>query len=188
MEVARTIESDPSDADETNGATVLEGQRARVDGVSDARLVQLFSMPRKPQELIAGLRVLGFTAGSVEFMTAAKSRDVVYSWAAGRAKPGLEQAKRLDEIRHILYYICSHPELGPESAWMLFNAKFATMAQDGPTAMELIAKGGAASVLKHVESLVDDDGQDGGEGPTEPDPPAPSPTSEGSSQPARTKG
>jgi len=190
LETIRTEESDLSATDgETNGENGVDAYRKqqRVDDVSDARLVQLFSRPRAPRELIAGLRVLGFTASSVEFMTGARSRDVVYSWAAGRARPGMEQAARLDEIRRILHFICAHPELGPDSAWMLFNAKFGTMSPEGPTAMELIAQGDAADVLKHVESLVDDGGEEGGESPPEPEP-SPPPDTGSRKQPAASEG
>jgi len=129
---------------------------ALVGTVSNERLIRLFSRPRSPKQFLAGLRVLGFSADSVKSMTGAKSRDVVYSWAAGRAKPALEQARRIDEIRRVLDFVCSHPDLGPDTAWMLFNARFGEMAQDGPTAMELIAQGEAATVMSHLEGLVDD--------------------------------
>jgi hypothetical protein len=128
-----------------------------VGGISIERLVNLFSRPRPPKELIAGMRALGFTADSVVEMTTAKSRDVVYSWAAGRARPGQEQAQRLDEIRRALLLICAAPELGPDSAWMLFNARFGDMEGNGPTAMQLIAQGHAAKVIEQLEALIDDD-------------------------------
>jgi hypothetical protein len=152
--------SGPEARDSGGEETEQDGPEADRDAlvgtVSDERLIQLFSRPRSPKRFLAGLRVLGFSADSVQFMTGAKSRDVVYSWAAGRAKPGLEQARRLDEIRRILYFVCSHRDLGPDTAWMLFNARFGQMTQDGPTAMELIAQGEAATVMGHLEGLVDE--------------------------------
>lgn len=157
------------------------GKRSRptappVDEISDEKLVRLFAQPRSPKRMLAGLRVLGFSADSVQQMTRAKSRDVVYSWAAGRARPGMVQAERLDEIRRIVLFICRHEELGAESAWMLFNAKFGEMDEDGPTVMELIRQGDAAGVMDNLEALVDDDpGGDGGEPPPGDDPPSDSP-------------
>jgi hypothetical protein len=196
LESIRTKTSDKGDqAEMTEGGTrkrtddsTPDARGPRVDVVSDERLVQLFSRPRSPKQFLAGLRVLGFSADAVEFMTGAKSRDVVYSWAAGRARPGLLQAKRIDEIRRVLYFICAHAELGPDTAWMLFNAKFATMSHDGPTAMELIARGGASEVMRHLESLVEEDGgEDGGEKPLDPDLPAEPPGGEHRQQSARAK-
>jgi hypothetical protein len=151
--------------------------------VSDERLIALFSRPQTPKQLIAGLRVLGFSATSVQTMTGAKSRDVVYSWAAGRARPGEKQARRLDEIRRTLYFICRHAELGPDSAWMLFNAKFADMDPAGPTVMELIAQGRSDTVMGYLEELVGDDRNGGGEAPPEEQPPEPPPTTERDKRP-----
>ena len=193
LETIRTKETDLTEPDGGNGnADPLHPARARVDVISDERLVQLFSLPRSPRRLIAGLRALGFSASSVEFMTGARSRDVVYSWARGRAKPGIEQAERLDEIRRILHFICGHSELGPETAWMLFNAKFGTMDQDGPTAMELIAKGEAAAVMRHVEDLVGDgheEEDDDGGSPRKPTPEPKTPSgSAARAQPTGTEG
>ena len=159
------------------GDQIREG--ARVEQISDERLIKLFSRPRPPKELIAGMRVLGFTADAVKEMTRAKSRDVVYSWAAGRARPGQEQARRLDDIRHVLLMICSHKALGADAAWMLFNARF--YGVDGPTAMDLIRQGEVSAVLEHLEMLIRDDGG-GGDPLDKPDmPPEPSPAVAGSS-------
>lgn len=183
--------ADPGSTDDETAAgegdPPTETQGARVDRVSDERLIQLFSRPQPPKKLLAGLRVLGFTADSVQFMTGARSRDVVYSWAAGRARPGLEQAKRLDEIRRVLHFICAHDELGAESAWMLFNAKFADMAADGPTAMELIGQGHTATVIGHLEGLIDDDGGGGSDPPPDQGQPPP-PTGEPGKQPVESSG
>jgi len=154
-------------------------EAARVDGVSDERLINLFSKPQSPQRLIAGMRVLGFTADAVQSMTDAKSRDVVYAWAAGRSRPSADQAKRLDEIRRALFLICANAELGPDSAWMLFNARFGRMDEEGPTAMEMISNGRSAAVMEELRQLIDDEG-DGGEPPPEGDPsPEPSPEAVG---------
>jgi hypothetical protein len=165
----------------SNSSDPGDRRGADVDQISDERLIKLFSRPRSPKELIAGMRVLGFTADSVQLMTRAKSRDVVYSWAAGRAKPGQEQARRLDEIRHALLLICSHEELGADTAWMLFNARFASMNGSGPTAMDLIGQGEAATVIEHLETLIRDD-RGGGDPLAEAAPtPDPSPATAGSS-------
>lgn len=165
--------------------TENEEHGAAVGEISDAQLTRLFSQPRSPRRMLAGLRALGFTADSVKLMTNARSRDVVYSWAAGRARPGLTQAQRLDEVRRILYFICRHRELGAETAWMLFNAKFAGMDEQGPTAMELIAGGDAAVVIGNLELLVDEnDGDGGGGGPPDDDPSTePSPSGSSDMQP-----
>jgi len=133
-------------------------------GVGGERLLRLFSLPRSPAQLIAGLRALGFTAESVQLMTRAKSRDVIYAWAAGRTKPNAEQAKRLDEVRRILALICRNRELGADAAWMLFNARFGSMDPDGPTAIELISQGEAPLVMSQIQSLVRDDRNGGGGG------------------------
>jgi len=147
------------------------GSEAAVNG---AKLAELFSRPRAPKHLLAGLRTLGFTADSVQTMTGAKSRDVVYSWAAGRARPGSTQAERLDEIRHLLHLICRRRELGADSAWMLFNARFAGMDPNGPTAMEMVGRGEAAQVMAGLEALLDDEhGGPPDETPPEPTPPDP---------------
>jgi hypothetical protein len=172
-----------AEKDEQDGraaATTGAPSGSAVGKISDARLVQLFSRPRSPKQMLAGLRALGFSADAVRLMTAAKSRDVVYSWAAGRARPGMVQAQRLDEIRQALYFICRHRDLGAEAAWMLFNAKFAEMDLAGPTAMEMIAKGEIATVMDSLEKLVDGE-DDGGGGPPDDDPesgPPPLSTSE----------
>lgn len=134
------------------------------------------------------MRALGFSAESVQSMTGAKSRDVVYSWAAGRARPGQAQAERLDDIRRALHFICRHDELGSDSAWMLFNAKFADMDPNGPTVMELIAQGRSDAVMGHLEGLVGDDRNEGGEPPPEDRPPDPSPTSERGKRPVESGG
>jgi hypothetical protein len=145
---------------------------ATVDEISATRLTRLFSRPRPPKQMLAGLRALGFTADAVVKMTEARSRDVVYSWAAGRARPGAKQAERLDDVRRVAYFICRHDELGVDSAWMLFNARFADMDADGPTAMELIARGDAAGVMRNLAQLVDEEG--GGDNPPPPDDDPPS--------------
>jgi hypothetical protein len=138
-----------------------------VSEVGTEKLVWLFSQPRAAQRLLAGLRVLGFSADAVMVMTEAKSRDVVYSWAADRARPGKVQATRLDDVRRALHFICRHEELGAESAWMLFNARFGDMNEAGPTMMDLIAEGNIARVMKNLEELVGEQGggDNGGGGP-----------------------
>ena len=144
--------------------------------VDDKDLTRLFSKPRPLKPLLAGLRVLGFSADSVQQMTAAKSRDVVYAWAAERSKPNGAQAQRLDDIRRILYFICRHEELGPSSAWMLFNSKFGEIGEEGPTVIELIGKGQIETVIENLSALVDDDHGDGGGGePPDGDEGGPSP-------------
>lgn len=158
---ARSADSPP--------APSKERPKSAVSDVSDEKLVWLFSQPRAAKRLLAGLRVLGFTADAVMAMTEAKSRDVVYSWAAGRARPGKVQAVRLDDVRRALHFICRHEELGAESAWMLFNARFGDMNEEGPTMMDLIAEGDIARVMKNLEELVDDQGEDGNGGGGGPD-------------------
>jgi hypothetical protein len=173
--------TDPPRGPKPKAASPVGGERAEaaVADVSEEKLVRLFSQPRATKQFLAGIRVLGFTADAVMEMTAAKSRDVVYSWAAGRARPGKNQAERLDDVRRALYFICRHRELGAESAWMLFNARFGDMKEEGPTMMDLIAEGKIARVMKNLEELVDDqgggDGGGGGPGPTDDQPQDPSP-------------
>lgn len=164
---------DPTQSEKASEQKLDRAEPVRTS-VSDERLIALFSRPQPAKKLLAGLRELGFSAQAVQAMTGAKSRDVVYSWAAGRAKPGMEQAMRLDEIRRALHFICAHAELGPDSAWMLFNAKFADMDFEGPTAMELIERGRATEVMEQLERLVGDDEDEPGEegDPVEPSPPA----------------
>lgn len=162
----------PSDAGDSRGSHAADPEAS--GQISEERLVKLFSRPRSPKELIAGVRALGFPADAVQEMTRAKSRDVVYSWAAGRARPGQEQARRLDEVRQILLLICSHEELGADAAWMLFNARFGEI--NGPTAMDLIGQGEASTVLEHLETLIHDDRGDDGSLDEPVVPPKPSPT------------
>jgi hypothetical protein len=162
--------------------------KAAVSEVSDEKLILLFSQPRSPKRLLAGLRVLGFSADAVGEMTRAKSRDVVYSWAAGRARPGKLQAERLDGIRRVLYFICRHEELGAESAWMLFNARFGAMDPEGPTMMQMIAGGNIAVAMSNLEKLVgdgggDDSGGGGGPGPDDDQPLDSSPPDDSVQQP-----
>lgn len=181
-----SVSADTTTADPTPAGG---GKRSKseVSEVSDEKLVRLFSQPRAAKRLLAGLRVLGFTADAVMAMTEARSRDVVYSWAAGKARPGKVQAVRLDDVRRAVHFICRHEELGAESAWMLFNARFGDMDEAGPTVMDLIAEGDIARVMRNLEELVDEQGEGGnggGGGPGDDRPRDPSPPDDSVDAPA----
>lgn len=69
------------------------------------QLLERFTNPVPPGELIDLLRKVGVTRAMIQKATGAKSAEVVGNWAAGRSTPRPEHFERLDSLRVVVSFL-----------------------------------------------------------------------------------